>query len=86
MKPTKIDEARFATFADLYRAALAQATKDHPEDYVWGRTATVEGVAARMLAAVREGSFNKDGRAFKAVCKTLKIAHTYKAIYTWLEG
>lgn len=37
-----------------------------------------------MRRAIRKNSFNKDGRAFKATCKRLKIAHTYKAINNFI--
>jgi hypothetical protein len=84
-----INEERFRIFADLYRAKLAEAVRDFPGDYTWGKTATVDSVADRMLATIKtEGirRVNKDGRAFKATCRTLGIAHTYKAIDAYLAG
>ena len=48
--------------------------------------ATAASVAEKMLAAVRRGSFNKAGRAFKIVCRQLGIRHTYRDIRAYLEG
>lgn len=72
--------------ATMYRDALAEAVKAYPDEYPWARDNgdgprfTVDDVAARMLAAMRAGTYNKDSRAIKAVCKRLGIAHTYKAL------
>lgn len=79
-----LNETRFQTFAALYREALAAARTAHPNDYRWPQE-QLGTVTGKMLAALRSGSFNKDGAAFKSVCKTLGIAHTYKAIDAYLE-
>jgi hypothetical protein len=80
-----INETRFKIFAALYRAKLEEAVRNFPGDYHWDPH-EIDGVISRMEAAIRRGSFNKDGRAFKATCKALGINHTYKAIYTYLAG
>ena len=76
---------RFEEFARLYRPALADARARFPEEYPWPAE-DVPVVAEKMLAAVRRGSFNKDGRAFKIVCRQLGIRHTYRDIRAYLEG
>jgi hypothetical protein len=86
-------------FEKTYIECLEQAMKDHPEEYWWsdkmvihGNTAdtvvpksNAEAVAHNMFKAIRNRSFNKDGRAFKATCKKLGIPFTYKAIYSAFE-
>lgn len=82
-------------FKAAYVAALTEAVEKYPEEYPWYHADTVivgnagnttfvkqsiEQVGARMLDAMDRGSYNKDGRAFKAACKALGIPHTYKAI------
>ena len=84
-----------ATFRAVYVEELARAVEQYPDEYPWahreevivgnlGTTAlprmTVEDVAARMFAAMERGTYNKDGRAFKATCKRLGIAFTYSGI------
>lgn len=71
-------------FMDIYRAALADAVAKHPDEYAWP-LADVPVVAARMEAAIVRGSYNHDGRAFKATCKALGIKHTRKAIGEYLN-
>jgi hypothetical protein len=66
-----------------YTAALTAAVVSHPMEYGF-LPDQVPQVAARMREAFRTGSYNKDGRAIKAVCKQLRIPHTYRAIATWL--
>ena len=76
---------RLQLFSDLYKKNLTKAVTDYPTEY--GFTAEdVPAVAARMRAAVLAGSYNKDGRAFKATCKQLGLAHTYTAINNWLRA
>ncbi len=79
------------TFDKVYRASLAQAVAEYPDEYPWFQEGVVEveEVADRMLDSVFHypGRWNKDGRAFKATCKTLGIRHTYKAIFAYIgEG
>jgi hypothetical protein len=66
-------------FSNAYRAALVAAISAYPEEYRFS-VDEAPTVADRMLCAVAKGSYNKDGRAFKATCKALGLAHTYKAI------
>jgi hypothetical protein len=82
-------------FKEAYAEALEVAVEQFPDEYPWAREDTVivgnlgnttlkrksvEDVTAGMFAAMDRGSYNKDGRAFKAACKALGISHTYKAI------
>lgn len=53
--------------------------------YVAMRT-TPADLAAKMTGGLRDGSANKDGQGIKAVCKSLGIAHTYKAIAAFLKA
>ena len=76
---------RFEEFARLYRPALADARARFPEEYPWPAEDVPE-VADKMLDAVERGRFNKDGRAFKTVCRQLGIKHTYTAIRAYLKG
>lgn len=83
MKQHSIHPGNFETFIDIYREELAKAHSAHPNEYVWP-ISELETVVERMRGAIERGTFNKDSRAFKAVCKQLGIKHTYKAIYEWL--
>ena len=66
-------------FSECYRKHLRAAVTAKPDDYAYiaGRE---DEVAEKMLAAVEKKLHNKAGYAFKATCKELGIAHTYKAI------
>jgi hypothetical protein len=82
-------------FEITYYKELWRAVRDHPEEYGQPAAQTedearlyVMSTYTKMLAAMEKGTFNKDGRAFRATCRALKINHTYKAIreyagYTW---
>jgi hypothetical protein len=74
----------FDRFVATYREQLAIAHEKFPEEYVWPAR-EIPFVAIRMENAIREGTFNKDGRAFKATCKLLGIKHTYTAIRAYIE-
>jgi hypothetical protein len=83
-RPSKHQTA-FANFAMIYTEELARAVKDYPSEYRWPFK-DVPVVAAKMLDAVKRGSFNKDSRAIRATCKRLGIKHTYTAIRDYLAG
>ena len=72
-------------FFDTYREELRRAVQEHPDDYHYS-VEDVDAVADRMIAAMQRGSYNKDGRAFKATCNRLRIPHTYKAINAYLKA
>lgn len=45
---------------------------------------TPEQLAAKMTSGLFSGTASKDGRGIQLTCKALGIAHTYKAILTYL--
>lgn len=97
-----IDPGRLLTFETTYHQALTDAVTQYPAEYPWFSEDTiirpndgpvirwprksVQDVADAMIAAVVAGSFNKDGRAFRATCKHLGIKHTYQAIRSYIAG
>lgn len=70
-------------FLDTYKAALWQAHADYPQDYAFPKE-NLPACFERMEKAIVTGSFNKEGRAFKATCKQLGIKHTYAAINAFI--
>jgi len=94
-----MDESRFDEFRKVYTEELGKAVAEYPDEYPWSQggmmvhgnvpsvqfpARTVAEVAEKMMAAVRDKSFNKDGRAFKATFKRLGIKPTYTALREWL--
>lgn len=75
----------FDTFAQTYAEELEKAVLKFPEEYTWP-VENVPTVAAKMIQAFRAGTYNKDGRAIKAVCKRLNLKHTYKEINAYLAA
>jgi len=73
-----------ATFLAAYTEELERAMREHPEDYgTTQRDNTPEArakFAAHFVPGLASGKSSKDGRAVKATCRRLGIAHTYKAI------
>ena len=62
-------------FLDTYKKELLNSVTKHPEEYSW-TIDSLDDVFNRMSKAIVSGSFNKDSKAFKATCKTLRIKHT----------
>jgi hypothetical protein len=75
-----MNEPNLARFLEVYSEELAKAVKAYPDEYPWHKDTPVVVVSEKMAHAIRKGTFNKDGRAFKGTCKRLGLAHTYKAI------
>lgn len=71
-------------FLEEYKAQLIKAVDEHPEEYAYP-VSECEFVFARMNAAIEQGFYNKDSRAFRQTCKALKIKHTYQAIRAFLS-
>lgn len=72
----------FDLFIKVYAEELAVAVRDHPDEYVgapWPDAKTAQ-VVYRIGNAIKARTYNKDSRAFRATCKRLGVAHTYKAI------
>lgn len=89
-----------SAFATMYREELTKAVEAYPDEYPWAKAPTVihgnlgtttlprqtvEQVADKMLDAMMRGTYNKDSRAIKAVCKRLGIPHTYKALAPYIS-
>ena len=81
---TDVSKEKLDRFFALYTQMLDNATRSHPEEYALVVRTGVEEVSRRMRIAVERGSWNHDGRAFKATCKALGIKHTRKAIKAFL--
>ena len=88
-----MDEARFEEFRKVYTEELGKAVAAYPDEYLWAYegaqipgfpTRTVAEVAEKMMGAIRDKSYNKDGRALKATFKRLGIKDTYTALRVWL--
>jgi hypothetical protein len=69
-------------FIATYREQLPVAVAKYPDDYPWAKPGAlaIETVADRMAAAIRAGSYNHDGHAFRLTCKALGFKHTRTAI------
>lgn len=79
VKPEKL-----AAFMEVYEPALAQAAMTYPKEYGF-IAAEVPFVAERIRFSLKRGTYNHDGRAFKATCKALGIKHTRTAIEAYLN-
>jgi hypothetical protein len=82
IKKNMVDLDRWADFSNGYWRELDKAYLLAPESYDRPLNETY-GI---MLVSVLNGSFNKDSETFKAVCKALRIKHTYKAIAAFITG
>lgn len=67
-----------------YAKQLAAALAAYPGDYGFNPEG-LPSVTARMHAAIDQGTYNHDGRAFKGTCKALGIKHTRKAIEQFIR-
>jgi hypothetical protein len=79
------DVIRLAKWAEAYELALLSARLKSADAYAWPAE-DVPKVAAKMIAAVADRCYNKEGRAMQETCKVLGIKHTYKAINDFIEG
>ena len=71
-------------FLSAYRTNLEKAHAERPTEYAWP-ISEIEIVFDRMAMAIKQGSFNKDSRAFKLTCKQLGIKHTYRSIREFIN-
>jgi hypothetical protein len=76
---------RLDKFSSAYKIALIDAVNDYPMEYSFP-VEQVDLVVERMRSAFIEQSYNKEGRAIRAVCRMLNIRHTYKDINTFFIG
>lgn len=79
-----MNEAKLDLFICEYAKWLREYRNQCPNEYEWP-VEMMDTVLERMSAAIRRGSFSKDGKAFAATCKVLGIKNTYKAISEYLE-
>lgn len=76
-------ETGIDAFMAIYEEELVNAVRNNPKEYCWPIEQAPQ-VATRMKAAILSSSYNKDGQAFKATCRRLKIKHTYRDIETFI--
>ena len=79
-----MENEKLSRFMEVYTDTLRDAVINYPDEYRWP-IEEVPLVAERMRLALLRKSYSKDGRAIKATCKKLGIAHTYKAIDDFLD-
>ena len=72
-------------FRSAYLECLFDAINNYPEEYGFSAV-NAPIVVDKMMNAIERGSFNKDGRAIKNVCKKLNIPFTYKGIAEYIKG
>ena len=75
----------FTLFSIEYLRQLDQVRATYSAEYQWPSGVDAADVRDKMMQAIVNRSFNKEGRAILATCKVLGIPHTYKGIYTYLE-
>lgn len=78
----EVNEENYKRFISLYFDALKHNHLTSPDLYL----KDFETTFTNMNYAILKGTYNKDSDSFKAVCKTLKIKHTYKAINAFIKG
>jgi hypothetical protein len=71
-------------FKSVYAVKLKESRTNYPNLYSWPIEDLSE-VILRMFDAIDKKMFNKDNISLKATCEELKIKHTYKAIFEYLE-
>lgn len=71
-------------FVTEYEKQLTFAIMKYPNEYTYP-VADVPVVVSRMRNAFVNKTYNKDGRAIKATCKSLGIKYTYKGINDYIQ-
>jgi ABC-type uncharacterized transport system YnjBCD substrate-binding protein len=82
-----MNEAKFAEFAEAYRAGLTEAVEMFPHEYVY-KVELVPQVAEKMLAAIKKNPKSvtyTNSPGFKKACNKLGIKYTVKSIMEYLE-
>lgn len=72
-------------FKAVYAEKLAEAMKDHPEEYSYPAS-DIPKVVEKMTSALAKGDANKDGYAIRRTCTALRIPFTYTGIKDFLQG
>ena len=75
----------YSLFSIEYLRQLDRARAEYPTEYQWPPSVDAADVRDKMMRAIVNKSFNKDGRAIQATCKALGIPYTYKGMYAYLE-
>jgi hypothetical protein len=73
----------FDTFITEYEKQLTEVVKNNQTEYAYP-VSEVPTVVQKMKIAFIKKTFNKDGKAIKNTCKSLKIGYTYRDIETFL--
>ena len=77
-------QVNFDQFYETLKAQYVDLFANSPEYAYSASRITPEALARKMTIGLDCGTANKDGEAIKRTCKALGIAHTYKAIRTYL--
>jgi hypothetical protein len=71
-------------FVDVYTNRLEEAVRAYPQEYGWP-ISQAPVVAYKMLKALENGSYNKDSRALKKICKEQNVTFTYAGINAFVR-
>lgn len=74
----------YLAFSAAYHKHLTAQVKVHPDQFMKGSNTDIDDLHARMMAAFKRNSANKDSMAVKRTCKELGIGHTYKDIRAYI--
>jgi hypothetical protein len=85
LKTDTINEKKFIQFTERYVIELTACVQNKSAVYRHYDVSQVPDVVNKMMDAVRRGSYNKDGDAFRATMKHFGIKNTYKAINYWFN-
>ena len=92
--PNQVKATNYDKWMEAYAKNLHEATRAHPEEYgykpedigterqILRTNKTIE----LMRKAMRDGTYNHDGRAFRMTCKQLGLKHTRKEINAFIQG
>lgn len=75
----KANEKNVDRFCAVYTVTLADAIRNHPDEYCYP-VSEVPSVIAKMRKAFIAGTYNYNGRAIAAACKSLGMPHRMKAM------
>lgn len=85
LKTDTINEKKFIQFTERYEIELTACVHNKSAVYRHYDVSHVPNVVKKMMAAVRRGSYDKNGAAFCATLKHFGIKNTYKAINYWFN-
>lgn len=79
---TEITNPRTLELLRVYKEELAVSFSADPGKFRYDNEKTF----LLAIPYILDGNFSKDSRAWRATCKRLKIANTYKAITAYMKG